>query len=80
MPVERFGSEYNMNHKNRGFALIFNHEFFDVPSLKSRSGTGADCDNLVETLQHLHFNVHVFKDKKYREILEITKHCEYSRL
>lgn len=69
MPVERFGSEYNMNHKNRGYALIFNHEFFDVPSLKARSGTSADCDNLVDTLQNLHFNVRVFKDLKYRDMI-----------
>uniref|UniRef100_A0A336MXM6 CSON002720 protein n=1 Tax=Culicoides sonorensis TaxID=179676 RepID=A0A336MXM6_CULSO len=70
MPVERFGSEYNMNHKNRGYALIFNHEYFDVPSLKARSGTAADCENLVNTLQNLHFNVKVYKDLKYRDILK----------
>ncbi|XP_063697621.1 caspase-like [Culicoides brevitarsis] len=69
MPVERFGSEYNMNHRNRGFALIFNHEYFDLPSLNSRSGTAADCENLVKSFQRLDFTVCVFNDLKYREIL-----------
>lgn len=76
MPVERFGSEYNMNHKKRGYALVFNHEFFEVQSLKARSGTSADCENLVETFQGLHFDVRVFKDLKYREIVEHIKHCK----
>lgn len=80
MPVERFGSEYNMNHKSRGYGLIFNHEHFEVPNLKSRTGTGADCENLIDALQSLHFQVHVFKDKKYREMLEIVKHCKSSIL
>jgi hypothetical protein len=36
MPAARYSSEYNMNHAKRGIALIFNHEHFDFPSLKSR--------------------------------------------
>lgn len=78
MPVERFGSEYNMSHSRRGYALIFNHEHFDMANLKARAGTSADCDNLIETLQGLSFDVRVFKDLKYREILDHIKHCKYT--
>lgn len=76
MPVDRFGTEYNMNHKRRGYALIFNHEHFDIPSLKSRSGTSADCENLFDTLQGLSFDVKVFKDLKYREMVDNIKQCK----
>ncbi|XP_030388468.1 caspase-1 isoform X1 [Scaptodrosophila lebanonensis] len=70
MPVDRYASEYNMNHKNRGKALIFNHELFDIPSLKARSGTNVDCEELRKALKRLDFDVSVHKDCKFREILE----------
>ncbi|XP_017108317.2 caspase-1 [Drosophila bipectinata] len=73
MPVDRYASEYNMNHKNRGLALIFNHEFFDIPSLKSRAGTNVDSAELESALQGLGFKVSVHKDCKFRDIL---KHVE----
>lgn len=68
MPTERYASEYNMKHKNRGMALIFNHESFDIPSLKDRAGTNVDCENLCNSLKKLHFNVHVYKDLKLKQI------------
>ncbi|XP_054736450.1 caspase-1-like [Anastrepha obliqua] len=70
MPTERHASEYNMNHKNRGLALIFNHEHFDIPSLKPRQGTNVDCDNLSAALKKLHFQVNTYKDCKLRDILK----------
>uniref|UniRef100_A0A182T656 Caspase family p20 domain-containing protein n=1 Tax=Anopheles maculatus TaxID=74869 RepID=A0A182T656_9DIPT len=68
MPVERYASDYNMNHKRRGLALIFNHENFDVPQLKARAGTNVDCENLTATLKGLDFEVHVYKDLKLRDL------------
>jgi Caspase domain len=68
MPVERYASEYNMNHVNRGHAVIFNHENFEIPSLKSRAGTRVDCENLIETLQGLNFDVKVYTDLKLKQI------------
>lgn len=68
MPVERYASEYNMKHKNRGLALIFNHETFEIPSLKARAGTNVDCENLYQTLKLLNFDVQIYKDKKLKEI------------
>ena len=37
MPTDCNAGEYIMRHKNRGFALIFNHEDFNVQTtLESR--------------------------------------------
>lgn len=68
MPTERYASEYNMRHSNRGIALIFNHERFDIPTLKDRTGTNVDCENLYNSFKRLHFDVIVCKDFKLREI------------
>lgn len=58
--------EYNMSHKNWGYAVIFNHEFIDfqVP----RTGTNVDCENLTEELSRLHFDVESCKDLRKDEI------------
>lgn len=68
MPVDRYASDYNMNHPKRGFALVFNHEHFDIPQLKSRTGTNVDCENLAITLKYLDFDVRVYKDLKLRDM------------
>uniref|UniRef100_A0A1Q3EXQ9 Putative caspase n=1 Tax=Culex tarsalis TaxID=7177 RepID=A0A1Q3EXQ9_CULTA len=68
MPVDRYASDYNMNHAKRGLALIFNHEHFEIPQLKSRAGTNVDCENLASTLKHLDFDVRVYKDMKLRDM------------
>ncbi|XP_065371216.1 caspase [Calliphora vicina] len=68
MPTDRHAVEYNMRHKNRGLALIFNHEHFMVPTLKSRSGTNVDCDNLARCLKQLEFDVKIHKDYTLGEI------------
>ncbi|EDW61986.1 caspase-1 isoform X1 [Drosophila virilis] len=70
MPTDRYAGEYNMNHKHRGLALIFNHEFFNIPSLKARAGTNVDCEELRKALKRLDFDVTVHKDCKLGDILE----------
>lgn len=77
MPVDRYSAEYNMRHTKRGIAIIFNHEHFDVMSLKSRAGTNVDCENLHNTLERLHFDVQVHKDRCYSDIQRIVQSCEY---
>jgi hypothetical protein len=58
MPVEKDAEYYNMNHKRRGLAFIFNHKHFDPRlGLKTRNGTDADRDNLRITLRQLDFDV-----------------------
>lgn len=70
MPVERYASEYNMNHSKRGIALIFNHEVFEIPSLKPRAGTNVDCDNLCKALSQMHFDVKLYKDLRLRDMMQ----------
>lgn len=60
---------YNMNHKNRGLALIFNHEKYDNNNMSSRDGTHVDCDRLRETLRSLDFDVRIYDDLKLNDIL-----------
>lgn len=76
MPVERYASEYNMKHVRRGMAIIFNHEHFDIQSLKSRTGTNVDCENLKNTLERLSFDVTVHRDKRYNDIMSIVDTCK----
>lgn len=73
MPVDRNSAYYNMNHKRRGMAIIFNHECFDIHSLKHRNGTNADRDNLKHTLMGLGFQVTVHDDLKSKDIFKILE-------
>ncbi|XP_055318469.1 caspase-like [Sitodiplosis mosellana] len=68
MPTDRYASEYNMRHNKRGMAIVFNHEHFDIPTLKSRTGTNVDCENLRHTLETLQFDVVVHKDLRLTDI------------
>lgn len=77
MPTERYASEYNMRHNKRGMAIIFNHEHFDIPSLKSRTGTNVDCENLRHSLEYLQFDVIVYKDLRYADIHQKIEEREY---
>ena len=74
MPVDRDSETYNMNHRRRGYALIFNHKNFDPRlDLKTRNGTDADRDNLQLTLRQLGFDVKVYNDCSFKEIEQILK-------
>ncbi|XP_023164047.1 caspase [Drosophila hydei] len=75
MVTDRHAAEYNMRHKNRGMAIIFNHEHFTVQSLKARAGTNVDCENLSRVLKQLDFDVSVYKDCRYQEILSTIKYA-----
>lgn len=69
MPVERNAPYYNMKHKYRGIAILFNHEHFEIHSLKSRTGTNVDSDNLSKVLKALGFHVTVLNNLTSGEIL-----------
>lgn len=60
-----------MDHKNRGMALIFNHEIFDCNS--ARKGTNVDRDRLILTLESLGFDVKIFENETYLDIAGILK-------
>ncbi|CAH0720685.1 unnamed protein product, partial [Brenthis ino] len=68
MPVERDAIYYNMNHKNRGMAIIFNHEHFDIHNLRPRTGTNADSDNLSRVLKGLGFRVTIVNNLKFEDV------------
>ncbi|KAK2916398.1 hypothetical protein Q8A67_000772 [Cirrhinus molitorella] len=62
--------EYKMDHRKRGMALIFNHNYFHGQlMLNSRSGTEADKQNLVVRFQELGFEVKAYDDYKREEVL-----------
>lgn len=62
--------EYNMSHKNRGLALIFNHETFHREDKSKRTGTDKDRDRLTEVLKVFKFNVRNFEDSSFRAMVE----------
>jgi caspase-like apoptosis-related cysteine protease len=70
MPVVRESRHYNMNHKRRGMAIIFNHEYFDDPSLRRRKGTKVDGDNLKDTMQLLGFDVKIYDDMDRKDLMK----------
>lgn len=76
MVTERNDFYYNLNHKNRGVAVIFNHEYFNIERLKQRSGTNEDEANLKRTLKNLGFLVHCFKDLTTMELFHQIEKCK----
>ncbi len=70
MPVDRDSETYNMNHKRRGLAIIFNHKSFDKNlGLGIRNGTDVDRDNLSKTLKQLGFDVEAYNDLKFKDLV-----------
>ena len=59
-----------MNHKKRGIALLFNHEYFmnSLSHLKPRSGTNVDCENLGASLKNLGFEVESYHNYSHKNI------------
>ena len=57
--------EYNMNHRHRGVAMIFNHENFTDLEKAKRRGTEKDRDRLKGILTKLKFQVEVFNDLSF---------------
>ncbi|XP_055298996.1 caspase-1-like isoform X2 [Sitodiplosis mosellana] len=64
---------YKMNHKNRGLAVIFNHEEFDDSEWPARYGTDKDRDNLRKTFAALNFDVQVHEDRKRSQMKKILE-------
>lgn len=65
--------EYNMNHENRGFALIFNHEHFADKRKARRTATDIDRDKIARVLRRLRFNVKICNDLTFDEIVDETR-------
>lgn len=74
MPVQKYATFYKMDHKNRGIALILNHEnFMPHMKLKARAGTNVDSDNLEKTLRKLGFEVHVHYDLSVSKVTSVVE-------
>ncbi|EDW65084.1 caspase [Drosophila virilis] len=54
--------EYNMSHRYRGRAVIFNNKNFEHPHLKTRQGTDVDSAFLGRVLGQLGFKVKEYTD------------------
>ena len=80
MKASEFTAEcYNMNHPERGRAIIFNNKRF-APStgMGERSGTDVDAENLYMILTEIGFDVVVKHDMTTREmesLLSKGKRC-----
>lgn len=79
-PTERYATHYKMNHGKRGLAIIFNHEFFTISHLKPRSGTNVDCENLVNTLKDLGFEVNDFHNATHKDISKNLERGETTKI
>lgn len=78
MPVMKRSTHYNMNHSRRGTALVFNHENFTVPDLKSRAGTQTDAQSFSDCLRNLGFDVEVYNDLNYKDLSRVIENSRYS--
>lgn len=74
MPTSKDAEFYNMNHRRRGKAFVFNHMNFDPRlQLRPRNGTNCDRDNLRINLRQLDFEVEVYDDLPFKEIERILE-------
>lgn len=63
VPVMKEDRIYNMNHRRRGKAIIFNHMDFDKRTqLSKREGSDIDGIQLQHTLENLGFTVCMYDD------------------
>lgn len=62
---------YKMDHKKRGYVLIFNHmNYEDDKLLPSRDGTNKDRDDLRNLFANMNFDVIVNDDFTYAKIYD----------
>ncbi|XP_071828716.1 caspase-6-like [Apostichopus japonicus] len=64
-----FDLGYDMQHHQRGLAIIFNNERF--AKMANRTGTRIDRDKLYTTFKNLGFEVHVFDDYTANRISDV---------
>lgn len=77
MPVLKDADRYNMNHKNRGKCVIFNHEEFEMTGFDRREGSSTDAMKLEKTFGNLGFDVNVHDNFTYREVIDVLDEREY---
>ncbi|KAK4872527.1 hypothetical protein RN001_014556 [Aquatica leii] len=65
-----FSDYYPMSKEKLGHVYVFNHVTFDSDSLGPRYGTMKDCRDIEEVFQNLKFDVIIYNDLGYKEILQ----------
>lgn len=68
LPAYDLHFEYDMSHRHRGVAMIFNHEKFTNIEKTTRRGTDKDRDRLNEVLEKFGFDVQVFDDLSFKSM------------
>lgn len=67
---------YNMEHKFRGYLIIFSHQEFKIQGLEERFGTIYDNSNLEETFKLISFCVILHENKTLCEMEELYQKCK----
>lgn len=75
MPVDIASDRYNMNHRNRGKCIVFNHEYFDT-GFENRVGSTVDAFRIEQTFQNLGFDVEILNDLEHAEVMETIGKCK----
>ena len=75
MPVAWNANEYNMKHRRRGHAVIFNHDTFETDHYAPREGSKIDVKDLCKTFSSLLFDVTVHDNLEYSEIKDTISKC-----
>ncbi|XP_045597156.2 LOW QUALITY PROTEIN: caspase-1 [Procambarus clarkii] len=81
MPVGALSLEYNMNHKQRGLAVIFVHKTYCDGGPSSRACADHDRDICKKAFKHLGFTVEIHEDlrkKKFLQTLEEVSQRDHS--
>ena len=76
MPTIKEAHCYNMNHKNRGKCVVFNHEIFDT-GFDNREGSIHDAKRIERTFKNLDFTVEIFDNLKHSDIIEKIEARKY---
>lgn len=78
IPGQQNENFYNMCHKNRGVAVILNHDSFaEDLDLDPRLGSDVDVKSLKKCLERLGFVVQVYLDLTVAEIDDVLEECKF---
>jgi hypothetical protein len=70
---------YNMSHKNRGEAIIFNHRKYDSGQSR-RQGTQVDGYQVKKVFEELGFKIWYYVDPTYADIKHVMKTSAFNIL
>lgn len=73
--LPKSGSCYNMNHRNQGKVIVFNHK--EVDGEEIREGTQQDVERITKTFSNLGFEVIVHNDLILEEIKKVLEKCMF---